>query len=85
MQRDGQSPFIDLRPLLDLPQWFHALQVLRDTGSGMAIADLLRQEGEPASHVLVEVNRTFVSPGEHQDRVLVEGDDVEIILPAFGG
>ncbi len=52
---------------------------------GLSVADLLRQEGEPASHVLVEVNRTFVSPGEHQDRVLVEGDDVEIILPAFGG
>ncbi|MDE0446269.1 MAG: CRISPR-associated DxTHG motif protein [Spirochaetaceae bacterium] len=35
------SPFFDLRPLLELPRWFHALQVLRETGSALPMAGLL--------------------------------------------
>ena len=34
----GASPFLDLRPLLELPRWTHALEVLRDTGSALPIA-----------------------------------------------
>ena len=32
------SPFLDLRPLLDLPRWVYALEVLRDTGSTLPMA-----------------------------------------------
>ena len=35
------SPFLDLRPLLELPRWVHALEVLRETGSALPMATLL--------------------------------------------
>ncbi len=40
---DGTSPFLDLRPLLELPRWTHALEVLRDTGSALPIARAIRK------------------------------------------
>ena len=52
---------------------------------GLTVAGLLEAEGEPAEHVLVEVDGEFVPPGKFAQRVLVEGDQVEVILPAFGG
>ena len=45
--RDGLSPFLDLRPLLDLHRWLHALEVLRDTGSTLPIAKAIG-DGPPA-------------------------------------
>ena len=39
--QDGLSPFLDLRPLLDLPRWLHALEVLRDTGSTAPMARII--------------------------------------------
>ena len=44
------SPFLDLRPLLELPRWIHALEVLRDTGSTLPMARILlgRQDSQPA-------------------------------------
>ena len=41
------SPFLDLRPLLHLPGWINALEVLRDTGSPLPMARIL--EAGPAS------------------------------------
>jgi len=41
LQRDQDSPFLDLRPLLELPRWIQALQVLRDTGSALPLARAL--------------------------------------------
>jgi thiamine biosynthesis protein ThiS len=52
---------------------------------GLSVTELLRREGEPEHHVLVEINHLFVPPAEHATRRLREGDRVEIILPAFGG
>lgn len=52
---------------------------------GLTVAGLLSARGEPAKHVLVEVNGELVRQAELQRRVLREGDRVEIILPAFGG
>ncbi len=43
--REDPAPFIDLRPLLELPSWFHAVRVLKRTGSGRPIADLLCTRG----------------------------------------
>jgi len=47
---EGPSPFLDLRPLLDLPRWIYALEVLRDTGSALPIARNLLEgpRGQPA-------------------------------------
>ena len=39
---DRSSPFLDLRPLLELPSWIHALRVLRETGSALPMAEMLR-------------------------------------------
>ena len=36
------SPFLDLRPLLELPRWLHALETLRKTGSTVPLADALQ-------------------------------------------
>ena len=44
LNRNAPSPFLDLRPLLELPRWVHALQVLRDTGSALPIAEALGSE-----------------------------------------
>ena len=38
LNRDSLSPFLDLRPLLELPRWLYALEVLRDTGSALPMA-----------------------------------------------
>ena len=40
-RKPNLSPFLDLRPMLELPRWIHALQVLRDTGSTLPIATIL--------------------------------------------
>ena len=36
------KPIIDLRPLLELPEWFHAVQMFRDQGTTMPMAQLLQ-------------------------------------------
>ena len=41
LKLDAPSPFLDLGPLLELPRWVHALEVLRDTGSALPMAELL--------------------------------------------
>ncbi len=41
---DGTSPFLDLRPLLELPRWTHALEVLRDTGSALPMAEAIQSK-----------------------------------------
>ena len=41
LNQNRRSPFLDLRPLLDLPDWIHALRVLRETGSAMPMAEAL--------------------------------------------
>ncbi len=42
--RDSKEPrpIVDLRPLLELPEWFHAVRVFRDTGSTGPLAVLMR-------------------------------------------
>ena len=35
-------PIVDLRPLLELPEWFHAVAVFRETGSTGPLAGLMR-------------------------------------------
>ena len=49
---DGPSPFLDLRPLLKLPGWIHALQVMDETGSTLPMAKALKDglHGKSATH-----------------------------------
>lgn len=49
-EKPACSPFLDLRPLLELPRWIHALETLRDTGSTLPMAGILRDGpgGQPA-------------------------------------
>jgi CRISPR-associated (Cas) DxTHG family len=54
---DGPKPLIDLRPLIDLPEWFHAVRVFRETGTARHIADrlnnmaeLIRQRASASGH-----------------------------------
>jgi sulfur carrier protein len=58
---------------------------VREVREGLTIAALLEEEGEPAGHVLVEVNGEYFPLPRHASKILEEGDRVEIILPAFGG
>ena len=59
LRRDGPSPFLDLRPLLALPRWTHALEVLRDTGGTLPLADALRlgADNQEAQHMRRDLSR----------------------------
>lgn len=50
----GPSPFIDLSRLLHLTQWIHALRVFQETGSALAMSELIYSEG---SQTLEKVSR----------------------------
>lgn len=41
LQREGPSPFLDLKPLLEFPGWVHALRTLEETGSARPLAEML--------------------------------------------
>ena len=62
----GPSPLLDLRPLLELPRWIYALEVLRDTGSALPIARNLldRPDGQPTrdnARDLAHLSEAFLS------------------------
>jgi sulfur carrier protein len=57
----------------------------RRVPDGITVAQLLELEQEPVRHVLVEVNRVYLPSRQYRERVLRDGDEVEIIHPAFGG
>lgn len=59
----GESPFLDLRPLLELPRWIYALQVFRDTGSALPLAKTLQNgSGNQESHrIAKQLQRISVS------------------------
>ncbi|MYK19553.1 TIGR02221 family CRISPR-associated protein, partial [Candidatus Poribacteria bacterium] len=40
--RDDPKPIIDLQPLLELPEWFHAVRMFRDQGTTNPMANLLQ-------------------------------------------
>ena len=59
--RQGQpSPFHDLAPLLELPQWIHALKVLSETGGTRPMAEAIRARrgsSRPESQVVRNLHR----------------------------
>ena len=63
LRKDEPSPFLDLRPLLELPRWLHALEVLRDTGSTAPMAEALRREPRNQSSRTIERELLRLSEG----------------------
>ena len=65
-QKPELSPFLDLRPLLALPRWVHALEVLRETGSALPMAEILRngpssQSARRCASDLTELSAAYLS------------------------
>jgi thiamine biosynthesis protein ThiS len=52
---------------------------------GMTVLRLLEEEGEPVTHVLVELNGRHLRQHAYATTRLNENDRVEVILPAAGG
>ena len=46
LPRNVPKPIIDLQPLLELPEWFHAVRMFRDQGTTMPMAKLLQPLAE---------------------------------------
>lgn len=46
LKQDETSTFLDLCPLLQLPRWVYALEVLNDTGSTFPLSQILKNETE---------------------------------------
>ena len=64
--QDKPSPFLDLRPLLELPRWIHAIQVLSETGSAIPMARLLatpspNQAAKKLSRGLSQISDGYLS------------------------
>lgn len=59
--------------------------MVKEVRDGLTVAELIAMEGEPADHVLVEINGVGLPFRRCGSRVLADGDRVEFILPAFGG
>jgi sulfur carrier protein len=57
----------------------------KNVPDAMTVSALLQREGELINHVLVEVNGEYFPARRCADKVLAEGDVVEIIRPAVGG
>jgi len=57
----------------------------RDCAVGATLTVLLAATGHAQRRVAVEVNREIVPRSQHAERVLAEGDRVEIIHAVGGG
>ena len=57
----------------------------REVPDGATVGELLRELDEPTSHVIVEINGSFLPAERYEQTSLEEGDRVEVIYPAFGG
>ena len=56
-----------------------------EVSDGATVSDVLKQRGEPTSHIIVEINGSFVHPRNYGDRIVRAGDTIEVVYPAFGG
>ncbi|MFG0262621.1 MAG: hypothetical protein ACF788_09550, partial [Novipirellula sp. JB048] len=57
--QDDSKPIIDLKPVLELAHWFHALAVFRETGSMRQIAGLVTDRG--IQNQLNELSQFFMN------------------------
>jgi sulfur carrier protein len=56
-----------------------------ECAAGTTLGELLAATGHAGRRVAVEVNREIVPRSQHAERVLVEGDRVEIVHAIGGG
>lgn len=63
----------------------HVNGQVRETMSGTTVADLLRELNITGERVAVEVNLDILERGQFGQRLLTEGDRVEIISFIGGG
>ncbi len=56
-----------------------------DVPDGATVLEVLQQRGEPTTHVVVEINGSFVHPQAYHEKVLHPEDRMEVVYPAFGG
>jgi len=56
-----------------------------DVPDGANVLDVLKQRGEPTTHIIVEINGSFVHPHAYAGKKMHPGDRMEIVYPAFGG
>jgi sulfur carrier protein len=57
----------------------------QEVAEGTTVAQLLAERGMLASHVAVEVNLQLVPRDTHAQRVLQEGDRLEVVTLVGGG
>ncbi|RMH16036.1 MAG: sulfur carrier protein ThiS [Acidobacteria bacterium] len=51
-----------------------------------SVASLLRRLAyDPAGHLAVAVNKTFVPRAQHQHHPLRDGDEIDVVAPMQGG
>lgn len=59
---DVPKPIIDLQPILELPEWFHAVRMFRDHGTTKPIADRL----QPLADTLHQETRQLFKAGDKE-------------------
>ncbi len=52
---------------------------------GATVLEVLKQRGEPTTHIIVEINGSFVHPQIYDEKTVHPGDRMEVVYPAFGG
>lgn len=52
---------------------------------GTTVLEVLKQRGEPTTHIIVEINGSFVHPQVYDKKTVQPGDRMEVVYPAFGG
>ena len=50
-----------------------------------SVSEVLKLRGEPTTHIIVEINGSFVHPDEYGTTRLNRDDRMEVVYPAFGG
>jgi sulfur carrier protein len=58
---------------------------LREVAANLSVGELLDAEGYAQRKVAVEVNREIVPKSQHAQRILSEGDRIEIVHAIGGG
>ena len=56
-----------------------------DVPDRATVLDVLVQRSEPTTHVVVEINGSFVHPQAYGKKEVHPGDRLEVVYPAFGG
>ena len=80
--RDAPKPIIDLKPVLDLAQWFHALAVFQETGSLRPVSSLVSDN--QTRELLRQLSQFFltglpIEAGDAASRIVQRAADVGLL------